>query len=67
MIEIGYALKHVGTGRMAFFFQPKDAGDKVPFDVDNLMYDKIQDSAEIAAKVKPRIESILEKAVLGEL
>jgi hypothetical protein len=67
MIEVGYALKHVGTGRMAFYFQPKDGGDKVPFDLSGFMYDEINDSDDIVTKVKPRIESILEKTALGEL
>lgn len=67
MVEIGYALKHVGTGRMAFYFQPKDSADKVPFDLSGFMYDEIKDSADIERLVRPRIESILEKSAVGEL
>jgi hypothetical protein len=67
MVEVGYALKHVGTGRMVFYFQPIDDKGKVPFDINHLMYDEINDSAEIKQKVKPRLESILEKSKSGEL
>jgi hypothetical protein len=67
MVEIGYALKHVDTGRMVFYFQSTDIASDVPFDLSGFMYDPIYDSAEIAIKVKPRIESILEKTALGEL
>jgi hypothetical protein len=62
MVEVGYALKHVGDGRMIFYFQKNVArNDSVPFDLSGFMYDEIQDSAEIAQKIKPRLESILEK------
>jgi len=67
MVEVGYALKHVGAGRMAFYFQPKDATDKVPFDLNGFMYDEIRDSAEIKQKVKPRIKTILDNAALGKI
>jgi hypothetical protein len=67
MVEVGYALKHVGTGRMIFYFQPKDKSDKVPFDLSGFMYDEIHDSAEMAQKVKPRLESVLKKSKAGEL
>jgi hypothetical protein len=67
MVEVGYALKHVGTGRMVFYFQPKNADDKVPFDLSGFMYDEIHDSAELTEKVKLRLEFILEKTKSGEL
>jgi hypothetical protein len=63
MVEVGYALKHVNEGRMIFYFQKKVEGeDSVPFDLNGFMYDEISDSAEIAQKVKPRIEAILENS-----
>lgn len=67
MIEIGYALKHVDTGRMVFYFQKSDNCQSVPFDVNHLAYDEIVDSAEIKTKTKARIQTILEQAQNGEI
>lgn len=67
MIEIGYALKHVDTGRMIFYFQKSDKCPSVPFDVSHLAYDEIADSAQIKIKTKARIETILEQARNGEI
>ncbi len=67
MIEIGYALKHVDTGRMIFYFQKSDKCPSVPFDVSHLAYDEIADSAQIKTKTKARIETILEQAKNGEI
>jgi hypothetical protein len=63
MVEVGYALKHVDTRRMVFYFQQNmDRSDSVPFDLNGFMYDEIKDSAEIEQKVKPRIIAILENS-----
>jgi hypothetical protein len=59
MIEVGYALKHIETGRMLFYFAPPEKDSAPPFDVNGFRYEKINDSAEIEIKVKPMIESIL--------
>ncbi|MCQ2485207.1 MAG: hypothetical protein MJ168_07730 [Clostridia bacterium] len=67
MIEVGYALKHVGTGRMAFYFQEGDNCKSVPFDVSHLAYDKIVDSSEIKTKTKARIQTILQQSRNGEI
>ena len=67
MIEVGYALKHVKTARMLFYFQPSDKCNSVPFDVSHLNYVPIVDSAEIKSSVKVRIENILEQARNGEI
>lgn len=67
MIEIGYALKHIDTGRMVFYFQKSDTCKSVPFDVSHLAYDEIVDSAEIRTKTKKRIQTILEQARIGEI
>lgn len=67
MIEVGYALKHVGTGRMAFYFQKGEKCTAVPFDVNHLAYDEIVDSSEIKTKTKGRILKILEQAKNGEI
>ena len=67
MIEVGYALKHIDTGRMVFYFQETDTVKNVPFDVNHFSYDKIVDSAEIETKTKARILTILEQAKNGEI
>ena len=67
MIEVGYALKHVETARMLFYFQETDNCKSVPFDVSHLNYVPIVDSAEIRTSVKARIENILEQARSGEI
>lgn len=67
MIEIGYALKHVDTGRMVFYFQKSDKCTAVPFDVSHLAYDEITDSAQIKVKTKARIEKILSQSKNGEI
>ena len=59
MVEVGYALKHVETGRMVFYFTPTEEYSKPPFDLNGFRYEQINDSAEIQTKVKPLIESIL--------
>ena len=67
MIEVGYALKHVKTARMLFYFQASDKCSSVPFDVSHLNYVQIVDSAEIKSSVKVRIENILAQARNGEI
>lgn len=67
MIEVGYALKHVETSRMIFYFQETDNCKSVPFDVSHLNYVPIVDSSEIKTCVKGRIENILEQARYGEI
>lgn len=67
MIEVGYALKHVGTGRMLFYFQANEFCKSVPFDVSHLNYVPIVDSGEIRASVKDRIVKILSQAKNGDI
>lgn len=67
MIEVGYALKHVDTDRMIFYFQRTDQCKEVPFDVNHFAYDGIEDSVEIKTKVKTRIQKILEQAKVGDI
>lgn len=67
MVEVGYALKHVKTARMLFYFQSSDKCPSVPFDVSHLNYVPIVDSAEIKTSVKTRIENILAQARNGEI
>ncbi|WP_250277555.1 ParB N-terminal domain-containing protein [[Clostridium] colinum] len=67
MLEVGYALQHVGTSRMIFYFQETDICKTVPFDINHLAYDKIEDSSDIKDKTKKRIEKILNQAKEGEI
>lgn len=67
MIEVGYALKHVETARMLFYFQETDNCKSVPFDVSHLNYVPIVDSGEIKINVKKRIIDILKQAKNGEI
>lgn len=67
MIEVGYALKHVGTGRMLFYFQEGEHCKSVPFDVSHLNYVPIVDSGDIGVIVKERIQTILAQAKNGEI
>lgn len=67
MIEVGYALKHVETGRMLFYFEKSDKCETVPFDINGLNYVPIVDSMEIKTELKSHIEKILEQARNGEI
>ena len=67
MIEVGYALEHVKTGRMLFYFQESDICKKVPFDVNHLNYVPIVDSGDIRSTVKDRLQTILRQAKNGEI
>lgn len=67
MIEVGYALKHVETARMLFYFQETDNCKSVPFDVSHLNYITIVDSGDIKINVKKRIIDILKQAKNGEI
>lgn len=67
MIEVGYALKHVETGRMVFYFQQTEKAKAVPFDVSHLSYDSIEDSDDIKTKTKHRLETILDLAKNGNI
>lgn len=67
MVEVGYALKHIDTGRMVFYFQETENCKTVPFDVNHFSYDKIDDSADIKTKTKARIQTILKQVQNGEI
>lgn len=67
MIEVGYALKYIDTGRMIFYFQETEICKDVPFDISHLNYVPIADSAEIKSEVKKRIRTVLNQAQLGEV
>ena len=60
MVEVGYALNS-DKERMLFYFAPTNQYSTPPFDLNGFRYELINESAEIQTKVKPLIESILNK------
>lgn len=58
-VEAGYALKHHENNRLIFIFEPNDAGDRVPFDLNTFKYVQINQAAEIPNLLTHEILSIL--------
>lgn len=68
MIELGYALHHMKTGRLLLVFNPTAApAEKVPFDTNTFRYEQIGEAADIPGKLRPHIQAILAQAGTGEL
>lgn len=71
MVEIGFALKHIGAGRMLFYFEPKigqdGKRDSVPFDLSDFRYEPIADSNAIKTKIKPKLKDILDDIAAGKI
>jgi len=68
MIELGYALHHLKTGRLLLFFNPIEApADKVPFDTNTFRYEQIAEAADIPGKLRGHLQEILAKAAVGEI
>lgn len=61
-VEAGYALKHHEQHRLIFLFEPQDAKDEVPFDLNTFKYVQISQAAELPNKLKPEIMAILKDA-----
>ncbi len=61
-VEAGYSLKHHESNRLIFLFQPNDAEDRVPFDLNTFKYVPISQAAEIPNRLTPELESILQSA-----
>ncbi|MNG29901.1 hypothetical protein D3C84_1154050 [compost metagenome] len=59
-IEAGYALKHHESNRLIFLFEPTDANDHVPFDLNTFKYVLVTQAAEIPNKLSPELKSILQ-------
>lgn len=58
-IEAGYALKNHEKNRLIFIFQKTNKCKKVPFDLETYRYEKIDDTGDIPAKIKPHIKAIM--------
>lgn len=61
-VEAGYALKHHESNRLIFLFEPINADDKVPFDLNTFKYIQLSQAAEIPNKLQPELEAILRSA-----
>lgn len=61
-VEAGYALKHHESNRLIFLFEPNDADDHVPFDLNTFKYVLITQAAEIPNRLTPELVSILQSA-----
>jgi hypothetical protein len=59
-IEAGFALKHHEQNKLVLLFEPKDADDKVPFDLNTFKYVQIAQAAEIPARLGKELGAILE-------
>ena len=61
-VEAGYALKHHEQNRLIYIFEPKNAKDRVPFDLNTFKYVQVSQAAEIPERLTPEIKAILEDA-----
>lgn len=61
-VEAGYALKHHETNRLILLFEPNNADDRVPFDLNTFKYVAITQAAEIPIRLTPELEAILRSA-----
>jgi hypothetical protein len=68
MIELGYALHHMSTGRLLLLFNPIGApAERVPFDTNTFRYEQIGEAADIPSRLKRHLEEILIQASAGEI
>lgn len=63
-VEAGYALQHHEADRLIFLYQRGHNLLPVPFDLNTFRYEPFDDTAEIPAKLKPHISSILRNSGL---
>lgn len=67
MVEVGYAIKNVGLGRMIFYFQQTSDCPKPPFNLDGFRNEFIEDSADLKDKIPNHIHAILEEIQTGQI
>ena len=68
MIELGYALHHMKTGRLLLLFNPIAApADRVPFDTNTFRFEQIGEAADIPVRLRGHLKEILDKAAAGEI
>ncbi|MFY9822759.1 MAG: hypothetical protein WAM82_15360 [Thermoanaerobaculia bacterium] len=61
-VEAGYALHKWGVDRLLFLFEPKNDGDKPPFDLNTFRYEVIHQAAEIPGLIVKHVREILVNA-----
>ncbi len=61
-VEAGYALNNHESNRLIFLFEPIDAADRVPFDLNTFKYVPITQAADIPNCLMPELQSILRSA-----
>lgn len=67
MIELGYALHHIGTGRLLLLFYPITGADRVPFDTNTFRYEQIGEAEDIPTKLRGHLTEILAQAAAGQI
>lgn len=67
MIELGYALHHMKTGRLLLLFNSITNAERVPFDTSTFRYEEIAEAADIPGKLRGHLQEILAKAAAGEI
>lgn len=67
MIELGYALHHMKTGRLLLLFNSIDDAERVPFDTSIFRYEEIGEAADIPDKLREHLTDILAQAAAGKI
>jgi len=67
MIELGYALNHMGSSRLLLLFNPISDFDRVPFDTNTFRYEQINEAADIPSKLRGHISAIIQAASIGQI
>jgi hypothetical protein len=67
MIELGYVLNHLHTGRLILIFNPIAGANRVPFDVRPFRYKQIGEAADIPTQIRGDLEEILADAGAGRI
>jgi hypothetical protein len=61
-IETGFALRDHEQNKLILLFEPRNAEDRVPFDLNTFKYIQIEQAAEIPNRLGVELEAILEAA-----
>jgi hypothetical protein len=67
MIELGYALHHLHTGRLILMFKRIPGAERVPFDTSTFRYKEITEAASIPTQIRGDLEAILAEAGEGRI
>jgi len=67
MIELGYALHHLHTGRLILIFNRITGAERVPFDTSPFRYKEIGEAADIPTQIRGDLDAILAEAAEGRI